>query len=331
MHSIRQDWRPIGSSRGSVTDLDGSLPAASAGFHRFRQRSIHSGHDECRPARTSLNLISYRGFPSRYLLYSLRRAHGAGEGPGFPVRRPAPGLGRRDRNDRHLASHSSPSRRLRPQVPVQRACRGVPPRRPTTRRRGRGWHRPARRASTRPVRASSERGMTSPCSRWPTLPTADRSPRPGWTATIRVGPPDGTSSPRRPGGTHRPGPRPGLPPPDGRQLASASSDGTVRLWDPEGARAVQVLSGHSGIVLGVAYSSDGRQLASVGGDGVVRLWEPGSGRPDSHPGSRTSRTCQPDDPCRHLRRARRPDARHRGGRPDRPALGHRRTVAWCAS
>ena len=61
--------------------------------------------------------------------------------------------------------------------------------------------------------------------------------------------------------------------PNGQTLASASDDGTVRLWDVRGHRALGApLRGHKGAVLGVAFSPDGQTLASGGDDGTVRLW-----------------------------------------------------------
>ncbi|MGW6867095.1 nSTAND1 domain-containing NTPase [Streptomyces sp. NPDC054912] len=61
--------------------------------------------------------------------------------------------------------------------------------------------------------------------------------------------------------------------PDGKLLATASADTTVRLWGGAGHRqAVATLTGHGGPVLGVAFAPDGRLLASASADGTVRLW-----------------------------------------------------------
>lgn len=67
--------------------------------------------------------------------------------------------------------------------------------------------------------------------------------------------------------------------PDGSQLASASDDCTVRLWDPATGQSTVTLEGHNNWVRGVAFSPDGSQLATVGNDGTVRLWHPTTGEP----------------------------------------------------
>jgi WD40 repeat protein len=66
--------------------------------------------------------------------------------------------------------------------------------------------------------------------------------------------------------------------PDGRRAFSASYDGTVIVWDVEGAQAVHVLAGHESAVVGVCASADGRICISGSADRTLRVWDADAGR-----------------------------------------------------
>jgi cytochrome c len=64
---------------------------------------------------------------------------------------------------------------------------------------------------------------------------------------------------------------------DGTRLASASWDGTARIWPLAGGEA-RVLTGHQGNVNGVAFLPDGG-IATAGYDATLRVWADGEAAP----------------------------------------------------
>jgi WD40 repeat protein len=67
---------------------------------------------------------------------------------------------------------------------------------------------------------------------------------------------------------------------DGRRIAVALGDGTVRLLaGGSTGRRPERIAGHDGAVLGVDISRDGSRVVSAGEDGAVRLWNSDDGTP----------------------------------------------------
>jgi WD40 repeat protein len=67
--------------------------------------------------------------------------------------------------------------------------------------------------------------------------------------------------------------------PDGRRLASAGADGTVKMWDvATGQEMLTLERGHPSGISRVAFSPDGRRLASSSSDGTVKMWDVATGQ-----------------------------------------------------
>ncbi|MBD2726137.1 PD40 domain-containing protein [Nostoc sp. FACHB-892] len=59
--------------------------------------------------------------------------------------------------------------------------------------------------------------------------------------------------------------------PDGKTIATASSDKTARLWTLNG-QLLQEFKGHQGRVYSVSFSPDGKTIATASSDKTARLW-----------------------------------------------------------
>ena len=55
--------------------------------------------------------------------------------------------------------------------------------------------------------------------------------------------------------------------PDGKRIASASADQTVKVWDARTGQETLTLKGHTSVVYSVAFSPDGKRLVSASWDG----------------------------------------------------------------
>lgn len=60
--------------------------------------------------------------------------------------------------------------------------------------------------------------------------------------------------------------------PNGAYIATASLDGSVQLWRPDGSHIV-TMQGHSNLSWSVAFSPDSSTVMSSGADGKIKLWD----------------------------------------------------------
>jgi WD40 repeat protein len=65
--------------------------------------------------------------------------------------------------------------------------------------------------------------------------------------------------------------------PNGEQLLSGGSDGTLRWWDVQREECLRIRKAHQGTLRSLKVSPHGRLCASCGDDHAIHLWELTSG------------------------------------------------------
>jgi WD40 repeat protein len=66
--------------------------------------------------------------------------------------------------------------------------------------------------------------------------------------------------------------------PDGQQLATASENNDLYLWDIRFEKKRDFAQAHSDVILDLVFNREGSLLASLGADRAIKLWTPATGR-----------------------------------------------------
>jgi WD40 repeat protein len=61
--------------------------------------------------------------------------------------------------------------------------------------------------------------------------------------------------------------------PDGRRLATASSDRTVKIWNAVNGDELLTLRGPSDVITKLEFSPDGNRVAVASGDSCLYIWD----------------------------------------------------------
>ncbi|CAK0848079.1 unnamed protein product [Prorocentrum cordatum] len=64
--------------------------------------------------------------------------------------------------------------------------------------------------------------------------------------------------------------------PDGREIATASQDGTARVWSLDSGKCLRTLAGHKRAVRSAVFSPDGRFVVTASADSTAKIWSASS-------------------------------------------------------